>query len=121
MVFAVGARYVNDERLPLLNAPANPVGAEHSRGFDFFRTGSLSASPSLVSSTLYDLQSSVLAIVWLCGAASPISAWSSVGFALRRAVDVGAHREVRSRWTSSPLVDEMRKRAFYALFGLDRA
>lgn len=40
---------------------------------------------------------------------------------VRRAVDVGAHREGRAKWNQSPLQDQLRKRAFHALYGLDRA
>lgn len=41
-------------------------------------------------------------------------------FLVRRAVDVGAHREGRAKWCNSPLQDQLRKRAFHALYGLDR-
>lgn len=69
----------------------------------------MTASPIIVSSTLYDIQCSVLSILWLGGAASPISTWAAVGFAMRRAVDVGCHREVRERWSRSPLENQLRK------------
>lgn len=39
---------------------------------------------------------------------------------MRRVIDVGAHRENRSRWNASPLEDQLRKRAIYVLYGLDR-
>lgn len=130
---------MEDDRIFMPMSDTKPQGAQQSRGFDFFKSGSNSGSLSLSSSTLYDLQSSALSIIWLCGAASPISAWAAVGFSIRRAVDVGAHREVRSRWSRSPLDDQLRKRAcesylpvsvrddtdvavssVFALYGLDR-
>ncbi|KAK4704332.1 hypothetical protein P7C70_g1875, partial [Phenoliferia sp. Uapishka_3] len=120
MVCAVAARFVEDERLDIQYAVSDPVASRQSKGFEYFRASSGSASPALMSATLYDIQSSVLAIAWLLGAATPISAWACVGFAIRRVVDVGAHRENRKRWNSSPLADQLRRRAFGALFGIDR-
>lgn len=102
---------MEDDRIFMPMSDSQSLGAQQSRGFDFFKSGSNSGSLSLTSSTLYDLQSSALSIIWLCGAASPISAWAAVGFSIRRAVDVGAHREVRGRWSRSPLDDQLRKRA----------
>ncbi|ORY82329.1 fungal-specific transcription factor domain-domain-containing protein [Leucosporidium creatinivorum] len=121
MVLALGSRWITDDpRLVPPSAPSHPTGANQSRGFDFFRASSASASPTLVSATLFDIQCSLLCVLWLMGSASPISAWAAVGFALRRVVDVGAHRENRARWNSSPLEDQLRKRAFHMLFGIDR-
>lgn len=138
MMLAIASRFVEDDRIFMPMSDTQPQGAQQSRGFDFFKSGSNAGGLSLTSSTLYDLQSSALSIIWLCGAASPISAWASVGFSIRRAVDVGAHREVRSRWSQSPLDDQLRKRAcewvsliryvselipvseVFTLYGLDR-
>lgn len=38
---------------------------------------------------------------------------------VRRAVDAGIHREERSRWKSSPLTDQLRKRLFFTLSAVD--
>lgn len=38
---------------------------------------------------------------------------------VRRAVDAGIHREERSRWKSSPLTDQLRKRLFFMLSAVD--
>ncbi|KAM0754722.1 hypothetical protein T439DRAFT_345565 [Meredithblackwellia eburnea MCA 4105] len=121
MVCAVASRFVDDERLNVPYSPTDPIASKQSKGFEYFRASSGSASPALMSATLYDIQSSVLAISWLLGAATPISAWACVGFAIRRVVDVGAHRENRMRWNASPLEDQLRRRAFHALFGIDRS
>lgn len=40
--------------------------------------------------------------------------------AVRRAIDAGVHREKRTRWTNSPLFDQLRRRAFYTLLSFDR-
>mgnify|MGYP001576627346 len=78
---AIGARFLDDERLTVPSSPLHPAGSEQSRGFDFFRAASNSASPLLISATLFDLQCSVLTVVWLLGSTSPVSAWAAVGFA----------------------------------------
>lgn len=40
---------------------------------------------------------------------------------VRKAIDVGVHREARYRWQASPLEDQLRKRAFHTLYSLDRS
>lgn len=42
-----------------------------------------------------------------------------IGFAVRRAIDAGAHRENRTRWSASPVENQLRKRAFHMLCSLD--
>ncbi|KAI5477108.1 Zn(2)-C6 transcription factor [Pseudohyphozyma bogoriensis] len=81
MVCALGAREVEDERLNIMYAEGDYEGSRHSRGFEFFRAGSASASPALMSAKLFDIQASVLGIVWLLGSSTPISGWAAVGFA----------------------------------------
>ncbi|ORY48410.1 fungal-specific transcription factor domain-domain-containing protein [Leucosporidium creatinivorum] len=71
-------------------------------------------------SSLFDIQASVLGVVWLLGAMTPMATWTASGHALRKAIDVGVHRENRSRWTFSVLEDQLRKRAFWILYSLDR-
>jgi hypothetical protein len=67
MICALGSRWVDDERLTLPSSPSHPNGSAQSRGFDFFRASSGSASPALVSATLYDIECSVLGVIWLLG------------------------------------------------------
>ncbi|GAA5910866.1 hypothetical protein JCM8208_001017, partial [Rhodotorula glutinis] len=70
--------------------------------------------------SLWDLQAAVLQILWLTASTGFVTAWTFIGFAVRRAVDVGAHREARTRWTNSPMQDQLRKRAFHCLCLHDR-
>ena len=72
MVCAVASRFIDDDRLDIQYSPADPMASKQSKGFEYFRASSGSASPALMSATLYDIQSSVLAILWLLGAATPI-------------------------------------------------
>ncbi|GAA6028042.1 hypothetical protein JCM8097_001844 [Rhodosporidiobolus ruineniae] len=134
-VCALGARFVDDPRLipdaatltrftvqhPYFNESSAAALGEQQRkiakGYQYFIAAPMSP---LISATLFDLQASVLSVLWLLGSTGTLTAWTAVGFAIRRAVDVGAHREQRSRWSLSPLQDQQRKRAFLALIALDR-
>ncbi|KAM0754760.1 hypothetical protein T439DRAFT_321802 [Meredithblackwellia eburnea MCA 4105] len=121
-VFALGARFIDDPRLPTspMIEGADPKTQGHAKGFSFFHAASGEIASHLVTPTLFDIQGSVLCVVWCLGATSPLIAWQRVGFAVRRAVDVGCHSETRTRWSSSPLEDQLRKRAFHALLSFDR-
>ncbi|ORY46309.1 fungal-specific transcription factor domain-domain-containing protein [Leucosporidium creatinivorum] len=112
VVLALGTRWVEDPRirgdwsaeaLYAASCCESPVGEHASAG-----------------STLFDLQASTLAVIYLLGAATSVQAWSTGGLAMRKFIDVGAHLETTERWTQSPLVDQLRKRAFHMLFTLDR-
>lgn len=89
---------MHDERLIPPPSPSHPNGQEQSRGFELFRAATEAASPALISATLYDLQMSVLLVLWLLGELSPsrtrnkyltatagstgpITAWGAVGYA----------------------------------------
>ena len=63
MVCAVAARFVDDERLDIQYSATDAAASRQSKGFEYFRASSGSASPALMSATLYDIQSSVLAIL----------------------------------------------------------
>ncbi|KAK4050085.1 Gypsy retrotransposon integrase-like protein 1 [Microbotryomycetes sp. JL201] len=81
-VLALGARFSDDERV---NVPleGNDVSANSAtgRGFQYFKGSIACASPVLIAATLYDMQAAVLNVVWLLGAASPLSAWQAIGYA----------------------------------------
>ncbi|KAK4058303.1 Gypsy retrotransposon integrase-like protein 1 [Microbotryomycetes sp. JL221] len=80
-VCALGARFSNDKRLEAPERPtSHPEGSANSRGFDYFKASAACNSPLLVGATLYDMQASVLNVLWLMGAASPISAWQATGY-----------------------------------------
>ncbi|GAA5925767.1 hypothetical protein JCM3775_001495 [Rhodotorula graminis] len=123
-VLAMGARFVDDPRLDTGLGTAAADGANnemhHARGYSFF-WASLSASRDpFRPASLWDLQAAVLQILWLTASTGFVTAWTFIGFAVRRAVDVGAHREARTRWTNSPMQDQLRKRAFHCLCLHDR-
>ncbi|GAA5829312.1 hypothetical protein JCM11251_005003 [Rhodosporidiobolus azoricus] len=143
-ICALGSRFVSDPRLdpppsasaclaslPPLPGPGpsntnratnylDPNQLRIARGYQYFWASCTAASTPLVSATLYDIQADVVSILWLLGSTGMITAWTAIGFAIRRAIDVGAHREGRTRWNTSPLQDQQRKRAFHALLSLDR-
>ncbi|GAA5891242.1 hypothetical protein JCM6882_004633 [Rhodosporidiobolus microsporus] len=133
-VCALGSRFLDDPRLdpPASSFPSSssslpssrsyldPAQLRIARGYQYFWASCTAASTPLVSATLYDIQADVIAILWLLGSTGLITSWTAVGFAIRRAIDVGAHREGRTRWNTSPLQDQQRKRAFHALLSLDR-
>ncbi|BGP46623.1 Gypsy retrotransposon integrase-like protein 1 [Rhodotorula kratochvilovae] len=121
-VCAIGARFVDD---PRLDPPVEPVADDANqlrtaRGYSYFWTAVIAEKDPFTPATLYDLQAGVLQVFWLMGATGFITTWTFVGFAVRRAVDVGAHREARTRWTLSPLQDQLRKRSFHMLCSFDR-
>lgn len=119
MMLAIGAVFVEDPRL----ADSTVLAADTPcRGFKFYAASMGRPSPTtiIIPSSLFDIQASVLGVVWLLGAMTPMATWTASGHALRKAIDVGVHRENRSRWTSSVLEDQLRKRAFWILYSLDR-
>ncbi|KAJ6550239.1 fungal-specific transcription factor domain-containing protein [Mycena capillaripes] len=67
--------------------------------------------------TLYDLQAYCLAAQFLTHASEQRSAWCIVGFGLRLAQDIGAHR--RGRATTMTLDAELEKRALWILLLFD--
>ncbi|GAA5976642.1 hypothetical protein JCM11641_005649 [Rhodosporidiobolus odoratus] len=141
-ICALGSRFVDDPRLyppsatSFANLSSPPTSTSDNgefcsggkpsdqlrmaKGWPFFWGACQAGPPPLLSACLYDLQANVVMTLWLLGSTGLITAWTAVGFAIRRAVDVGAHRENRLRWTSSPMQDQMRKRAFIALWSFDQ-
>lgn len=124
MVFALGARFISDSRIPV--TPYSPdldhrIHSTGARGFPYFKAAHTSTASNLVPATLFDIQASVLSITYLTGSSSPIVAWNQIGWSIRRAVDVGVHSETRVRWSTSPLEDQLRKRSFHILVANDRA
>lgn len=129
VVLALGARWAQDPRirgdwsakaLYAASCCESPVGEHASE-----------------RSTLFDLQASTLAVVHLLGAETSVQAWTTGGLAseflrpsrrstakclsaVRKFIDVGAHLETTEWWTRSPLIDQLRKRAFHLLFTFDR-
>ncbi|KAM0753042.1 hypothetical protein T439DRAFT_188455 [Meredithblackwellia eburnea MCA 4105] len=121
-IFALGARFVTDSRLPThpIIETAIPRVQRHAAGYAYHQASWGQQSPTQASATLFDLQSLVLGVIWISGAASTFLLWQSVGTAIRRLIDVGAHVEERERWNESPLEDQLRKRAAHFLLTIDR-
>jgi hypothetical protein len=132
-IMAIGSRFSNDKRVfadqDFFKAAQNstfPASLlqdvpEMSAGYAFAWAALRLVSPILVGATLYDMQSSVLMSYYFTSASALTSGWSSMGFYLRRMIDSGAHRRRNQSYNSNLLVDDLRKRAFWALFVLDRA
>ncbi|BGP23251.1 Gypsy retrotransposon integrase-like protein 1 [Rhodotorula toruloides] len=120
-VCAVGARYVDDLRLlpPPSVAAVFPGQARLASGFAFFSAAIATSTTPFAAPCLADIQTSVLLVAWLLGATSILTSWTMIGFAVRRAIDAGAHRENRTRWSASPVQNQLRKRAFHLLCSLD--
>ena len=60
MVFALGARFHKDPRIPVspLVAAANPAQREHAAGFEMFRAATGDMASHLTTATLFDIQNS---------------------------------------------------------------
>ncbi|KAJ7063364.1 fungal-specific transcription factor domain-containing protein [Mycena amicta] len=127
MVCSLGARHCNDPRVCL-------EGADnlHAAGWKWHNQVSLPElfTPSFLTvqlqvrviprhliykPNLYELQTITLSSIFLI-AISPV-AWNQIGFGLRRAQDVGAHRRMKQ---SHPTAEhEQWKRVFWVLLCLD--
>ncbi|GAA5862663.1 hypothetical protein JCM8547_003505 [Rhodosporidiobolus lusitaniae] len=125
-ILALGSRFIDDACLdpvlpPTLPCSPSPKELRMARGYAFFAASRAAATPELVSATLFDILASTFQLFYLTSTTSHVTCWSSIGLAIRRAVDVGVHREARSRWTTSPMHDQLRKRAFYILVAFERS
>ncbi|KIK69078.1 hypothetical protein GYMLUDRAFT_35129 [Collybiopsis luxurians FD-317 M1] len=115
LVCALGARYSNDERV-FSEGPSTPASA----GWQYYvqvpvvRSNlQLAGKPSL-----HEIQCYALAVVYIKATTVSQSTWTQIGFGLRLAQDVGAHR---GRNLPQPTVmDELWKRAFFVLLILER-
>ncbi|GAA5954165.1 hypothetical protein JCM21900_006949 [Sporobolomyces salmonicolor] len=122
MVCALGSRIVDDPRIDDTSSPLparSPDEAGTSRGWTYFRAAFAAQGSPLLTADLFAVQTSVLSTMWMLGAGGWVVAWTLVGFAIRRAVDVGVHCEARARWTATPMQDQLRKRAFCMLTAMD--
>lgn len=136
-VCAIGARFSSDPRL------ASVGGGTEAPGSGYFMMAVKVFSSIYAPCTIFDLQASAVATIWLAGNSSPVLAWAGAGYAgeffrvssdessshllsvrclsARKAIDVGAHCERRLRWSLSPLEDQLRKRALHVLIIMDRS
>ncbi|KAJ7079208.1 fungal-specific transcription factor domain-containing protein [Mycena crocata] len=122
LVCAVASRWSTDPQVATPNLVAHPT-EELGRlgcGWEWFDQVQLAGKHMFGEARLYDLQSYCLAALFLEGSSAPQACWSLVGFGLRLAQDVGAHR--RNSPVEHPSVErELWKRAFWVLLYLDRA
>ncbi|GJE89783.1 Zn(II)2Cys6 transcription factor [Phanerochaete sordida] len=116
LVCAIGARFSFDKRV-LSEGTQN----WHSAGWKWFiqvvqhRKGIMLRLPRL-----YDIQIPCLIYCYLHGSCVTQAAWAQIGYGLRLAQDMGAHRK-RSYGNSPTIEGELMKRAFWILVALDRS
>lgn len=95
---------------------------EEAKGLQWLLAGiSLSFRPFFPPASIYDLQFNALCLEYFWRTTSMVFTWSSVYFSIRRFVDAGAHRETTKRWSSSLMIDQLRKRAWWAVVVIDRS
>ncbi|KAF8601072.1 hypothetical protein BDV93DRAFT_524969 [Ceratobasidium sp. AG-I] len=87
-----------------------------SAGYSFFRQVNLWNRPTFAQAGLWDVQTYVLAIVFLHGSSAYHSCWLVLGIGIRLAQDIGAHR----RKETISIENELYKRTFWSLLMTDR-
>ncbi|KAJ7072035.1 fungal-specific transcription factor domain-containing protein [Mycena amicta] len=107
MVCALGARHCDDPSVLLEDAPI--VG--HTAGWKWHEQVRVLPKNLIYKPDLYELQTVALSSLFLQGLSSTAIAWNQIGFGLRRAQDVGAHRQRRDPCPSAD--NEHWKRAFW--------
>jgi hypothetical protein len=124
-IFAISSRFVDDDPRVLHDwgfaGFLDERPTRHACGYAFSLAATKLLSSPTSAASLCDLQAATLCVVYLMGTASPLTAWSMLGYVIRRAYDVGAHRRANRVWTSSAVIDEVRKRVWWALYCLDRS
>ncbi|KAJ7722607.1 fungal-specific transcription factor domain-containing protein [Mycena metata] len=109
LVCALGARYSDDERIYLFPGALNTAG---SVWFDQVQL-TLRGQPNL-----YDLQCYCLAAQFLDRTSGPRACWTTVGFGIRLAQDISAHRSKKRIGTILP-EHELEKRAYWVMVLID--
>ncbi|KAJ6625842.1 fungal-specific transcription factor domain-containing protein [Mycena sp. CBHHK59/15] len=110
MVCSLGARHSDDPRVFL-----DGQTTCHSAGWKYHNQVAVIPKHLIYKPTLYELQTIALSSIFLL-AVSPVS-WNQIGFGLRRAQDVGAHR--RRNQPRPTAENEQWKRVFWVLLCLD--
>jgi len=111
-VCAVAARYSNDPRTIL-----EGTDSLHSRGWKWYRQVKPLQKPLSLATSVYELQTYLLSVLFLQGSSTPDGTWTLVGVGVRYAQDVGVHRRRFNR--KSSVEDELWKRAFWVLICFD--
>jgi hypothetical protein len=105
-VCALGARYVNDERVLLPGCPPR------SAGWRWYNQLQMSQRPIAIKPHLIDVQLYILAAQFLSATTNGGHFWEFVGIAQRKLFKIGAHRQ--QFYTKVPNIrDELWKRAFW--------
>ncbi|KAJ7435467.1 fungal-specific transcription factor domain-containing protein [Mycena galericulata] len=113
LVCALGSCYSDDPRLHL---PAATTCA--TAGWKWFDQVRLAGQPLYGQVNLYDLQCYCLAVQFLDRTSGPRACWTLVGFGIRLAVDIGAHRS-KAHTGRITLEEELEKRAYWTLLFFD--
>ncbi|KAK0451180.1 fungal-specific transcription factor domain-containing protein [Desarmillaria tabescens] len=114
-VLAVASRYSDDPRV--LADPSSRLSA----GWKFIEPIPVSKKAILRPPCLYNIQETVLAVIYTLGTSVPEFSWMVVGLGLRYAVEIGLHRKKpRAKGHKLTVDDELKKRSFWALVTLDR-
>ncbi|KAF7353489.1 Zn(2)-C6 fungal-type domain-containing protein [Mycena sanguinolenta] len=109
LVCAIASRDSEDIRLQQETEPFR-------RGWQFFDQVPPHSNHIFETPTIYHLQYYCLA-AWFLEFSCPSASWALIGFGLRLAQDVGAHRQREGQPT---VESELWKRAFWALVSFDR-
>ncbi|KAF9039665.1 hypothetical protein BDZ89DRAFT_1060808 [Hymenopellis radicata] len=92
--------------------------SEHSAGWKWFVQTTMTPRSFFDWPCLYDVQYYCLRAQYTLGTSAPQALWSTTGEAMRCALELGLHRH---RPVETPTVqNELRKRAFWTAFVLDR-
>ncbi|KAI0339080.1 hypothetical protein BDW22DRAFT_1431991 [Trametopsis cervina] len=129
MVCALGSRASDDPRVLLDEAVQHAESHRgtslktqpfHSAGWKWFRQVQATRRVmSFIPANVYDIQVAYFAAVFSWGTLSSQMSWVCVGYGIRLAQVVGAHR--KKSYSAPPTVEqELLKRAFWALVYLDR-
>ncbi|KAJ7343421.1 putative fungal-specific transcription factor [Mycena albidolilacea] len=110
MACSLGSRHSDDPRVFL-----EGIDSHHTAGWKWHNQVRVIPKHLIYKPNLYELQTIALSSLFLL-AISPV-AWNQIGFGLRRAQDVGAHRRMKQ---SHPTAEhEQWKRVFWVLLCLD--
>ncbi|KAJ7128289.1 fungal-specific transcription factor domain-containing protein [Mycena filopes] len=109
LVCALGSLYSDDPAVQMPSTPSNTAGWRWFDQVDLTVRG---------QPTLYDIQCYCLAAQFLERTSGPHACWTLVGFGIRLAQDIGAHRATARRGPPTP-EQELKKRAFWIMLILD--
>ncbi|KAJ6544038.1 fungal-specific transcription factor domain-containing protein [Mycena capillaripes] len=115
MVCSLGARHCNDPRVLLEDVEGHSF---HSAGWKWYSQVRVIRRDLIYAPDLYELQTVALSVLYIQALSPKEVCPNEIGFGLRRAQDVGAHR--RSNQNHPTAENEQWKRVFWVLLCLDR-